>query len=69
VILRYYVGLSEAEAAEQLACAQGTIKWRLSVARRRLRQALQALAPGHHDAPSQADRQARAAGYLKQREG
>ncbi|HOG46675.1 MAG TPA: sigma-70 family RNA polymerase sigma factor [Anaerolineae bacterium] len=37
VVLRYYVGLSEAEIAEQLACAQGTIKWRLSAARRRLR--------------------------------
>lgn len=69
VVLRFYVGLSEAEAAEQLACAQGTIKWRLSAARRRLRQALRTLAPGHHYAPPQTDRQARAAGCLKQREG
>ncbi len=64
VILRYYVGLSEVEAAEQLACAQGTIKWRLSAARRRLRQVLHALAPGHGDAPAEADQRARAAGYV-----
>lgn len=64
VVLRYYVGLSEAEIAEQLACAQGTIKWRLSAARRRLRQVLHALAPGRNDAPAEADRQARASGCV-----
>lgn len=64
VVLRYYVGLSEAEAAEQLACARGTIKWRLSVARQRLGQVLQALAPDRDAAPSKTDCQARASGYV-----
>jgi RNA polymerase sigma-70 factor (ECF subfamily) len=45
VVLRYYLGLSEAEAAEQLDCAPGTIKSRLHAARRHLRQLLAALAP------------------------
>lgn len=37
VVLRYYLGLSEAEIAQDQACAQGTIKWRLHAARDRLR--------------------------------
>lgn len=46
VVLRYYVGLSEAEAAAELGCARGTVKWRLSAARKRLRELLRALAAG-----------------------
>ncbi|MDY6875307.1 MAG: RNA polymerase sigma factor [Chloroflexota bacterium] len=37
IVLRYYLGLSEAEMAEQLACPPGTVKWRLHAARKRLR--------------------------------
>jgi RNA polymerase sigma-70 factor (ECF subfamily) len=42
-VLRYYLGLSEAEMAEELACAPGTIKWRLHAARKRLRTLLRTL--------------------------
>ena len=37
VVLRYYLGLSEAEMADELACPPGTVKWRLHAARNRLR--------------------------------
>jgi RNA polymerase sigma-70 factor (ECF subfamily) len=37
VVARYYLGLSEAEAARALACPPGTLKWRLHAARERLR--------------------------------
>jgi RNA polymerase sigma-70 factor (ECF subfamily) len=37
VVLRYYLGLSDAEIAQQQACPPGTIKWRLHAARDRLR--------------------------------
>jgi RNA polymerase sigma-70 factor, ECF subfamily len=37
IVLRYYLGLSEAEMATTLACPPGTIKWRLHAARKRLR--------------------------------
>jgi len=40
IVLRYYLGLSEAEMAEQLACPPGTVKWRLHAARKRLRRLL-----------------------------
>ncbi len=46
VVLRYYLGMSEAEAAEELACATGTIKSRLHAARRRLQQLVASIAPG-----------------------
>jgi RNA polymerase sigma-70 factor (ECF subfamily) len=36
VVLRYYVGLSEAEIADELHCPSGTVKWRLHTARKRL---------------------------------
>ena len=39
-VLRYYLGLSEAEMAEELACPPGTVKWRLHAARKRLRELL-----------------------------
>jgi RNA polymerase sigma-70 factor (ECF subfamily) len=39
-VLRYYLGLSEAEMAEELACPPGTVKWRLHAARKRLRRLL-----------------------------
>ncbi len=37
VVLRYYLGFKEAEIADHLAWPQGTVKWRLHSARRRLR--------------------------------
>jgi RNA polymerase sigma-70 factor (ECF subfamily) len=37
VVLRYYLGLSEADIADRLACPQGTVKRRLHDARTRLR--------------------------------
>jgi RNA polymerase sigma-70 factor (ECF subfamily) len=37
VVLRYYLGLSEAEIAEAQECPRGTVKWRLHAARDRLR--------------------------------
>jgi RNA polymerase sigma-70 factor (ECF subfamily) len=43
IVLRYYLGLSEAEMAEQLACPPGTIKWRLHAARKRLQRLLRPL--------------------------
>ncbi len=43
IVLRYYLGLSEAELAEELACPPGTIKWRLHAARQRLRALLRPL--------------------------
>jgi len=45
IVLRYYLDLSEAEMAEQLACPPGTVKWRLHVARKRLRRLLRSLWP------------------------
>jgi RNA polymerase sigma-70 factor (ECF subfamily) len=40
VVLRYYLGLSEAEIADRQAAPRGTIKWRLHAARVRLRDLL-----------------------------
>jgi len=37
IVLRYYLDLSEAEMADELACPPGTVKWRLHAARKRLR--------------------------------
>jgi RNA polymerase sigma-70 factor, ECF subfamily len=45
-VLRYYLGLSEAEVAEELACPPGTVKWRLHAARKRLRRLLRTVWPG-----------------------
>lgn len=42
VVLRYYLDYSEAEMAEALDTAPGTIKWRLHEARKRLRGMLKA---------------------------
>jgi RNA polymerase sigma-70 factor (ECF subfamily) len=46
IILRYYLDLSEAEMARELACPPGTVKWRLHAARKRLRALLRPLWPG-----------------------
>lgn len=40
IVERYYLDLSENEMAQLEGCATGTIKWRLSVARERLRSRL-----------------------------
>lgn len=40
VVLRYYLGFSEAEIAAEQDCPPGTVKWRLHTARRRLRDLL-----------------------------
>jgi RNA polymerase sigma-70 factor, ECF subfamily len=45
VVLRYYLGLGEAEMAEAWSCPRGTVKWRLYAARERLRTLLHALRP------------------------
>ncbi len=42
IVLRYYVGMSEAEMAAHLAVPPGTVKWRLHAARERLRTLLPA---------------------------
>jgi len=47
VVLRYYLGMSEAEIAGEQACPRGTVKWRLHAARDRLRTLL---TPSHHPA-------------------
>jgi RNA polymerase sigma-70 factor (ECF subfamily) len=46
IVLRYYLGLSEAEMAEELACPPGTVKWRLHTARKRLQALLRSLWSG-----------------------
>lgn len=43
IVLRYYLGLSEAELADELACPPGTVKWRLHAARKHLRALLRPL--------------------------
>lgn len=45
IVLRYYLDLSEAEMADELACPPGTVKWRLHAARKRLRTLLHPLWP------------------------
>jgi len=58
VVLRYYLGLSDAEIAAQQACPPGTIKWRLHAARDRLRGLLgpwRLTAPDHASTHSQGD--------------
>ncbi len=37
IVLRFYLGLSEAEMSDEMGCPPGTIKWRLHEARKRLR--------------------------------
>jgi RNA polymerase sigma-70 factor, ECF subfamily len=46
VVARYFLGMSEAEAAAAMECPQGTIKWRLHAARERLRVLLAPLRAG-----------------------
>lgn len=43
VVARYYLQLSEAETAEIMGCARGTVKWYLHHARRRLKTMLRPL--------------------------
>ena len=45
IVLRYYLDLTEAEMADELACPPGTVKWRLHAARKRLRTLLRPLWP------------------------
>ncbi len=42
IVLRYYLDMSDTEMSERLDCATGTVRWRLSVARQRMRQLLPA---------------------------
>ncbi|PZS04369.1 MAG: RNA polymerase subunit sigma-24 [Candidatus Chloroheliales bacterium] len=42
IVLRYYLGMSEAEMSAQLDIPPGTVKWRLHAARQRLRSLLPA---------------------------
>lgn len=43
IVQRYYLNLSEQEMAVEAGCSPGTVKWRLHVARERLRQWLSPL--------------------------
>jgi RNA polymerase sigma-70 factor (ECF subfamily) len=43
IVMRYYLGLSEAEIGEHLDCPLGTVKWRLHAARKRLQELLHSL--------------------------
>ncbi len=43
IVMRYYLGLSEAEIGEHLGCPLGTVKWRLHAARKRLQELLHSL--------------------------
>jgi RNA polymerase sigma-70 factor (ECF subfamily) len=45
IVLRFYLGFSEAETAEQLDCPPGTVKWRLHAARQQLQALLGELRP------------------------
>jgi len=45
IVLRYYLGLGEAEMAKACGCPRGTVKWRLYAARERLRTLLHRLRP------------------------
>ena len=45
-VLRYYLGLSETEVAEELACPPDTVKWRLHAARKRLQRLLRTVWAG-----------------------
>lgn len=45
VVMRYYLGYSEAEMSAELGRPAGTVKWLLHMARRRLRVLLAAFAP------------------------
>ncbi len=42
LVMRYYLNMSDTEMSERLDCATGTVRWRLSVARQRMRQLLPA---------------------------
>lgn len=42
IVMHYFLDLSTAETAKQLNCPPGTLRWRLSVARERLRELLAA---------------------------
>lgn len=44
IVMRYYLGLSEAEMGKYLGCPSGTVKWRLHAARKRLQELLHPLA-------------------------
>jgi RNA polymerase sigma-70 factor (ECF subfamily) len=46
IVLRYYLGLSGAEMAKEMACPPGTVKWRLHAARKRLRRLLRTVWAG-----------------------
>ncbi len=51
VVLRYYLGWTDAEIAEQSHIPRGTIRWRLHAARQRLRELLLAFHLSNEDAP------------------
>jgi len=40
IVMHYFLNLSTEDSANQLNCAPGTVRWRLSVARNRLRKSL-----------------------------
>lgn len=61
VVQRYYLGMSEAEMAEDAGVPSGTIKWRLHAARRRLSRVLR---PPHPITKAPADVVAPGAGTL-----
>lgn len=53
VVQRYYLGLSEAEMAEEMEAPRGTVKWRLYAARERLRELLRPFWPAASSEPEE----------------
>lgn len=51
VVMRYYLGLTDREAADHLGSTRGTIKWRLHAARQRLRMLLRPAAEPDPEPP------------------
>lgn len=51
IVMRYYLGFTDREAADRLGSTRGTIKWRLHAARKRLRTLLRPAAETDHEPP------------------
>jgi RNA polymerase sigma-70 factor (ECF subfamily) len=56
IVMHYYLGLPDAETAEQLGVPPATVRWRLHAARKRLRQLLGGVVPAGQGDPPIAER-------------